>query len=104
MAKDLERAKELLLGAVDTVLKMADHSSSQSKDQNSAIVHLHHHCRVQAVLVVIHTLLYLGPLPPPVVFNQLDWEQERPVPLLWALIGLQELTFAMIDEVIFDAN
>ena len=35
MAKDFERAKELLLGAVDTIFKMADHISSQAKDQNS---------------------------------------------------------------------
>ena len=36
MAKDFERAKELLLGAVDTVLKMADHISSQASSPASS--------------------------------------------------------------------
>ena len=42
MAKDFESAKELLLGAVDTVLKMADHISSLAKIR-TMLVHLHRH-------------------------------------------------------------
>ena len=84
MAEDFQKAKELLVGAVDTVLRTANQISSQAKIRAQR-VHLHRHSWVQAVLVTLfcawsHCLK--------VVFNQLNEEQERPVTLLGGIVGV----------------